>query len=220
MPCLLADPSRQSHNRQETTSKIWMPTHHRGSFGKARRAVRAAATGRKGTVLLPGTGSKPSDAKYFDGEKACIDKASILSLETKSHNDSIDQPDLASTRLFQEADQGTVPLGLRNVNSSSPLPSITSPMNRDLMPSLSFMPLMDNDKDEKQGQPVTLPTQDAPRPNLVLPAIPESPEQPTLPDFSQFPVKDARKQAERDGKRLQKAYDQAIKDRNKTIQER
>ncbi|KXJ93010.1 hypothetical protein Micbo1qcDRAFT_52732 [Microdochium bolleyi] len=56
--------------------------------------------------------------------------------------------------------------------------------------------------------------------SLDLPAIPEPPTAPTLPDLEKFTDKDARKLAEKESKRLLKAYEQAVKDRNKAIKER
>ncbi|KAH7033170.1 uncharacterized protein B0I36DRAFT_105792 [Microdochium trichocladiopsis] len=56
--------------------------------------------------------------------------------------------------------------------------------------------------------------------SLDLPAIPEPPSPPELPDLEKFTDKDARKLAEKESKRLLKAYEQAVKDRNKAIKER
>ncbi|KAK2036238.1 hypothetical protein LZ31DRAFT_589447 [Colletotrichum somersetense] len=53
-----------------------------------------------------------------------------------------------------------------------------------------------------------------------LPPIPDLPEQPTPPDLDRYTDKDARKQAEREGKRAQKAYESAVKSRDKAIKER
>ncbi|OHW91695.1 reticulocyte-binding protein 2 a-like protein [Colletotrichum incanum] len=53
-----------------------------------------------------------------------------------------------------------------------------------------------------------------------LPPIPDLPEQPTPPDLDKYTDKDARKQAEKEGKRAQKAYENAIKIRDKAIKER
>lgn len=55
---------------------------------------------------------------------------------------------------------------------------------------------------------------------LDLAPVPNEPAQPDLPDLSLYTDKDARKQAEREAKRLQRAYDQAVKDRTKAIRER
>lgn len=53
-----------------------------------------------------------------------------------------------------------------------------------------------------------------------LPAIPEPPEPLEAPDFERYTDKDARKQAEKEFKRVQKTYDQAVKNRDKAIKER
>ncbi|OBR12014.1 hypothetical protein CH63R_04310 [Colletotrichum higginsianum IMI 349063] len=53
-----------------------------------------------------------------------------------------------------------------------------------------------------------------------LPPIPDLPEQPTPPDLDKYTDKDARKQAEKEGKRAQKAYEHAVKSRDKAIKER
>ncbi|KAI6783041.1 Reticulocyte-binding protein 2 a-like protein [Emericellopsis cladophorae] len=56
--------------------------------------------------------------------------------------------------------------------------------------------------------------------HLDLAPIPPVPEKPEAPDFEQYTDKDARKQAEREFKRVQKNYATAVKDRNKAIRER
>lgn len=53
-----------------------------------------------------------------------------------------------------------------------------------------------------------------------LPAIPPLPEPPEAPDLERYKDKDARKQAEKEFKRIQKTYDQAVKNRDKAIKER
>ncbi|XWW95624.1 hypothetical protein V2A60_003590 [Cordyceps javanica] len=58
------------------------------------------------------------------------------------------------------------------------------------------------------------------KPSLDLAPIPPDPKEPTPPDLTKYTDKDARKQAEKEAKREQKAYQQAIKDRNKAIRER
>lgn len=55
---------------------------------------------------------------------------------------------------------------------------------------------------------------------LDLPAIPELPQKPSPPDLDRYTDKDARKQAEKEAKRVHKAYDQAVKNRDKAIKER
>lgn len=53
-----------------------------------------------------------------------------------------------------------------------------------------------------------------------LPAIPPLPESPEAPDFDRYTDKDARKQAEKEFKRVQKTYEQAVKNRDKAVKER
>ncbi|KAI0119597.1 hypothetical protein F4814DRAFT_412568 [Daldinia grandis] len=55
---------------------------------------------------------------------------------------------------------------------------------------------------------------------IGLPTIPELPVRPEPPDFGQYTDKDARKQAEKEAKRVQKNYDRLVKDRDKAIRER
>ncbi|KKP00885.1 hypothetical protein THAR02_06998 [Trichoderma harzianum] len=57
-------------------------------------------------------------------------------------------------------------------------------------------------------------------PDIDLPPIPNLHNPPEQPDLSQYTDKDARKQAEKEFGRLQKAYENAVKDRNKALRER
>lgn len=57
-------------------------------------------------------------------------------------------------------------------------------------------------------------------PNNDLPAIPPAPEPPQAPDLERYTDKDAKKQAEKEFRRLQKTYDQAVKNREKAVRER
>lgn len=53
-----------------------------------------------------------------------------------------------------------------------------------------------------------------------LPAIPPAPEPPQAPDLERYTDKDARKQAEKEFRRVQKTYEQAVKNREKALRER
>lgn len=55
---------------------------------------------------------------------------------------------------------------------------------------------------------------------LNLPPIPELPIKPVTPDLDQYTDKDARKLIEKEAKRLQKGYEQAVKDRNRALRNR
>ncbi|KAL7959679.1 hypothetical protein V8C34DRAFT_279072 [Trichoderma compactum] len=57
-------------------------------------------------------------------------------------------------------------------------------------------------------------------PDIDLPPIPDLPHPPEQPDLSQCTDKDSRKQAEKEFGRLQKAYENAVKDRSKALRER
>ncbi|KAK1672549.1 hypothetical protein BDP55DRAFT_634816 [Colletotrichum godetiae] len=69
-------------------------------------------------------------------------------------------------------------------------------------------------------EPGTAPPMGDIIPEAELPPIPDLPEQPTPPDLDRYTDKDARKQAEKEGKRAQKAYESAVKSRDKAIKER
>ncbi|GAP84002.1 putative centrosomal protein KIAA1731 [Rosellinia necatrix] len=56
--------------------------------------------------------------------------------------------------------------------------------------------------------------------DLDLPAIPDLPPQPEPVNLDQYTDKDARKLAEKESKRVQKAYAKAVKDREKAIKDR
>ncbi|KAK8002729.1 hypothetical protein PG989_002448 [Apiospora arundinis] len=55
---------------------------------------------------------------------------------------------------------------------------------------------------------------------LSLPKVPDTPEKPEPFDGTKYTDKDARKQAEKESKRVFKSYEQAVKNREKTIKER
>lgn len=57
-------------------------------------------------------------------------------------------------------------------------------------------------------------------PTKGLPPIPPPPEPPQAPDLEQYTDKEAKKQAEKEFKRVQKTYNQAIKNREKAVKER
>ncbi|KAG5989639.1 hypothetical protein E4U52_005391 [Claviceps spartinae] len=189
------------------------------------REYSQESDGKAGGYLLAlGSKAAHSGAGVND-EKACFDDvpADIVSLSIESH-DNMDLPHVASTDEGQ-ADTDTTLLGPTSTKNSQlpdPTPLGMTPM---AMQVLEPQPLMDDDAKGHQSLPATpampaTPATQDPPPILDLPAIPEPPEPPILPDPSQFSDKDAKKQAEREAKRLKKAYDQAIKDRNKAIQER
>ncbi|KAF3770948.1 hypothetical protein M406DRAFT_237374, partial [Cryphonectria parasitica EP155] len=72
-------------------------------------------------------------------------------------------------------------------------------------------------EDDSKGKTIAFAADD---PNNDLPAIPALPEPPEVPDLERYTDKDARKQAEKEYKRLQKTYNTALKDREKALKER
>ncbi|EHK27227.1 uncharacterized protein TRIVIDRAFT_114033, partial [Trichoderma virens Gv29-8] len=111
------------------------------------------------------------------------------------------------------------------------------------MQEIDPIPMDETESDfVEQGSEITLPTisdgppvsmkgsideiRDPSDPTLVspldidLPPIPDLPNPPEQPDLSQYTDKDSRKQAEKEFSRLQKAYENAVKDRSKALRER
>ncbi|KID72869.1 uncharacterized protein G6M90_00g004200 [Metarhizium brunneum] len=86
------------------------------------------------------------------------------------------------------------------------------------MQDIDPIPFFEAETKECQSQTVTANTNTTD--DLDLPPIPDLPRKPTFPDIDANLDKDAKKQAERESKRLQKAYAQAVKDRAKAVQER
>lgn len=91
-------------------------------------------------------------------------------------------------------------------------PHTDEDMHRISMQDIDPVPLTEAETQESLSQPAT--------DDLDLPPIPDPPREPTLPEIDATLDKDARKQVEKEIKRLQKAYSQAVKDRAKAIQER
>ncbi|KAK2603771.1 hypothetical protein QQS21_004056 [Conoideocrella luteorostrata] len=121
----------------------------------------------------------------------------------------------------KKSDQDTSKDAVENINqahlmstdedsAAHPLPNISQLSMQNLDP----IPLAEHTPEPCKAQTQTISD------GIDLPPIPEPPEKPILPDLDQLTDKDAKKQAEKESRRLQKAYDQTIKDRNKAIQER
>ncbi|KAM5342486.1 hypothetical protein ACJ41O_013452 [Fusarium nematophilum] len=110
--------------------------------------------------------------------------------------------------------------GLDKASNDSPdnRDSITSDLNRLSMHSIDPTPVED---------PVPSTSLDPSNPpprfsedDIELPPLPDPPALPELPDLSIYTDKDDRKQAERESKRLQRAYEHAAKDHAKAVKER
>ena len=97
-------------------------------------------------------------------------------------------------------------------NSSQPAEDadlILSGMDVLSMQELEPLPMVDDDDQTFTKDPAS-----------DLPPIPNAPVRPPTPDLEQYTDKDARKQAEKEAKRVKKSYEQALKDHNKAIRER
>ena len=88
--------------------------------------------------------------------------------------------------------------------------SITPEMSRLSMQDIEPIPISEADEKENTHRDSI----------SSLPPIPDEPTKPVMPDLSQYTEKEARKQAERESRRLRKAYEQAVKDRERSIRER
>lgn len=89
--------------------------------------------------------------------------------------------------------------------------------------SMEPRPMEDSIEETMTEEAVPGPTQEpahSSADHVDLPPLPEEPFKPTMPDPEQFADKDARKLADKEAKRAQKTYDQAVKARAKAIRER
>lgn len=138
-------------------------------------------------------------------------------------------------------DNDKVKLDATSLSLSDATPSINEPdatQNQLALPQDDVHPQETEDQGTDKNDEIPLETlepqpiategvEDAPEtqdvslaPTLSLPPIPDAPIAPDLPDLAAITDKDLRKQAEKESKRLQKIYDQAVKNREKAITER
>lgn len=141
----------------------------------------------------------------------------------------------------------SVPIGkisVKNADSGSELeePNSSLDLNRLSMQELEPIPISEDEQAvvEQSIETTMTTSSDRPSPSIEdtadgkrslseqastspepdLPRIPDLPSPPPQPDLSQYTDKDSRKQAEKEFSRLQKAYDNAVKDRTKALRER
>jgi chemotaxis protein histidine kinase CheA len=96
--------------------------------------------------------------------------------------------------------------------------SIRSGVDHFSMLELDPCPLPDDDQSYAMDQGNSM--DESSITDQTLPPIPDLPTRPTTPDFEQYTDKDARKQAEKEFRRVQKSHERAVKDRNKAVRER
>ncbi|KAM0254334.1 hypothetical protein ACHAQJ_006866 [Trichoderma viride] len=137
-------------------------------------------------------------------EEESIDDASLIAMQEEL-GQSLDLNRLSMQELdpvpMDETEYGVVEQDLETA-----VPNISD------RSSPSIQDTIDENKEPLEKVPVSL--------DLDLPPIPDLPSPPEQPDLSQYTDKDARKQAEKEFGRLQKAYENAAKDRSKAVRER
>ncbi|KAL7816458.1 hypothetical protein V8C44DRAFT_322848 [Trichoderma aethiopicum] len=155
---------------------------------------------------------------------------------TPAHENAMDGPVSASVPIGE--------ISVKNADSGSELeePSSSLDLNRLSMQELEPIPIDEDEQGvvEQSVETTMTTTSDRPSPSIEdtadgkkslpeqastspepdLPPIPDLPSPPPQPDLSQYTDKDSRKQAEKEFSRLQKAYDNAVKDRTKALRER
>ncbi|KAK1247816.1 hypothetical protein MKX07_000704 [Trichoderma sp. CBMAI-0711] len=134
-------------------------------------------------------------------------------------------------------------ISIKDVDPDSEMekPSPSPDLSRFSMQEIEPIPIDEDEQDVEQSLDTTITTnseQSSPpveyagdekknlseqtpiSPDPDLPPIPHLPPPPEQPDLSQYTDKDSRKQAEKEFSRLQKAYENAVKDRTKALRER
>ncbi|KAL7823281.1 hypothetical protein V8C26DRAFT_385956 [Trichoderma gracile] len=131
-------------------------------------------------------------------------------------------------------------IDIKDVDSDSELEKLDSSpdFSRLSMQEIEPIPIDDDEQDMEKSLETTMTTNsDQPSPSTEdaaantkdmisaspdadLPPIPDLPPPPQQPDLSQYADKDSRKQAEKEFSRLQKAYENTVKDRTKALRER
>lgn len=109
-----------------------------------------------------------------------------------------------------------IPTPPRNSHGITPKNDEPATKTESLSSSLNHLALQPTDTTPVSSSPAPLTSTDS----ASLPPIPSSPTPPALPNLDLYTDKDERKQAEREAKRLQRAYDNAVKDRAKALRER
>lgn len=155
------------------------------------------------------THAEPSgaDTEISDTPEKRVDES--IEFEENPAPQTTDGPGVNSSPDSQDQPEGEhSPLNTSNLSTDE---HDTRPIS---MQDIEPIPLTESETLESQSQDATV-TDD-----LDLPPIPDLPRKPTLPDLDATLDKDAKHQAEKETRRIEKAYTQAVKDRAKAIQER
>ncbi|KAL7790823.1 hypothetical protein V8C37DRAFT_383323 [Trichoderma ceciliae] len=170
------------------------------------RSQATSISPKPGTLAKEDDPSEPTAKSYLlSREGKNINSAGSISGPEGSRQ-SLDLDRLSIQEIdpipMDEAEDGFVEQGLGT--------AVSNISNR---PSVSLEDTVDETREISEQTPVSLPDPD-------LPPIPSLPSSPKQPDLSQYTDKDSRKQAEKEFGRLQKAYENSVKDRDKAIRER
>ncbi|OAQ77397.1 catalytic protein [Purpureocillium lilacinum] len=177
---------------------------------------------------LPGDNASELEKDSYELTKEPDQTISLLDVEASSHRASGSSISTPRISVEAPADEEPEQPSSRDHDESSSLgeevvDDAASPRE---LTRISMLSMQDIDPTPMEDEPDLEPRPDPElrvetvSDDLVLPPIPDEPQQPTLPDLDAFTDKDARKQAERESKRMQKNYAQAVKDRAKAIRER
>ncbi|KAM3534013.1 hypothetical protein MY4038_002666 [Beauveria bassiana] len=182
----------------------------------------------------PGAGSKEltgseTDAASHPSFRA--EEAPILDIE---HADGgCDEEDLYEAK-DAEPQAGEKPTAAKSLpESESEEDPVSETESHKSLLHLDPVPMLDEKEETEEtaetaetavpSSEAAIPACPEPRPDLSdldLTPIPPAPEEPTYPDLTKYTDKDSRKQAEKEARREQKAYQQAVKNRNRALRER
>ena len=178
---------------------------------------------------LPPALLRPGDAGQKAPEKRSVDIASRPSTPTVStgattprisiedHSDSGRPIILEEIEPIPEPNELVLDEPTPTAHDESKVPPKTADSNTTVNTSENGdNPPLINEKPEDQPNPT--PESDLGDP--PLPPIPDLPPPPPTLDLSIYTDKDSRKQAEKEAKRLQKVFDQAVKNRDRALKER
>ncbi|POR39570.1 Uncharacterized protein TPAR_00243 [Tolypocladium paradoxum] len=151
----------------------------------------------------------------------------ISMLEIEDEAQGAPESDISAPRISVEAPKNGEHDASADVNNDQPMneeEKDTKETDARLdVTRISMLSMQDVDPvpmDHEDTAPAPQQPVQATQDHLDLPPIPDELPKPDLPDLEQYTDKEARKQAEKESKRLQKAYDQACKDRAKALRER
>lgn len=202
-----AEESRQASDRDELS--VESPTSPHSS---RRSSISITVTGPGGQDQVP----QASTHDDVVGKSNASDKVAGHAVDTNTGRtaESKQETSAMEDRLSYLSMQDLDPVPMSDSEESCG-PSTDNKQKQSLPADDSLPQLSQPPSEDSSLQKVQSPTEE-----LQLPPLPPEPSEPDLPDLAQFTDKAARKQAEKESKRLQKAYESALKDRAKAVRER